>query len=117
MGKMRKVGMLVCCLAFMGLFFSSALPVQADTNVYCEHAQYRIVYDAVRGKLFKPEGHFNEIGTKHVCADCGRVYWTDLYQKKYEDHQWSGWVPVNIDGRDVLESYCTTSGCPHTRQR
>ncbi len=47
-----------------------------------------IVYDAIHMRIAKNDGHYNEQGTKHVCATCGLTHWTDLHLVKTGEHNW-----------------------------
>ena len=95
-----------------GLVFSSALPVQAATNVYCEHAHYMIVYNAKNVRLNKTDGHYDEIGTKHVCAGCGHVYWTDLHEVFVSGHSWvDKFIGTDKNGDPVYRKICSDSEC------
>ncbi|MCI8433913.1 MAG: hypothetical protein HFH83_12140 [Lachnospiraceae bacterium] len=84
----KRIGLLLFCLAIMGMFSVSVIPVQAEARVGCKHPQYMTSYNAVHITYNTPEGHFNEEGTKHVCATCGFTHWTDLHMVKTGEHDW-----------------------------
>jgi hypothetical protein len=88
MKRKRRIGLLLCCLAVMGMFSASVIPAQAKAKMGCHHPHFMIVPDADCRSFSKADGHYKEFGTAYICADCKYTYWTNLYQVKMGDHDW-----------------------------
>lgn len=93
----RRIGLLLCCLAVMGMISASVIPVQAAERAVCKHPHFMIVYDAVYRSFSRADGHYNEQGTEYICADCRYTYWTNLHEVKMGDHEWK---TIEIPGTD-----------------
>ena len=82
----RRVGILMCCLAVIGMFSVSVLSVQAAA---CTHEHYFLNAGASYDYI-NENGHYTATGNKWVCASCGQdSYWTDVYTEKVGDHNYN----------------------------
>lgn len=108
----RRIGLLLCCLAIMGMFSASVIPVRAEARMGCHHPHFMIVYDAVYRSFSRADGHYKEQGTEYICADCRYTYWTNLHEVKMGDHEWILFkVPGTDDnGNEIWRYRCDICG-------
>lgn len=94
----RKIRILICCLAVMGMFSVGILAQAAQ----CTHPRYKDNWDEYHHDFYNANGHYRMFGIKHECATCNYSYWTNLYSVKIGDHEWSlsyvngEWVEGNV---------------------
>ena len=104
----RKMGTLMCCLIFAGMLYFDLLSAQAAVTATCKHPHYMEVYNARYSYMYDYSGHYERLGTKHVCADCGHVYWTDLRMEWAGDHNWvEVTVGYDTNGNLIKETRCS----------
>ncbi len=111
---MMKRGMkaVLCCLSLMGILSMDVLPVQA---AWCEHKICYTAYESVKAYHYEQDGHYMEVGTVHICADCGHEEWENLTYEWYESHTWKrAGAEVLPDGALRIWYECTNPNCDAT---
>lgn len=106
----KRIGLMVCCLILIGSFAVGVLPVQAAVYAVCKHPHFRLLYGVKYRNVYTTEGHYEDVGTKNICADCGYVWWTNLERVKTGTHNWElKCIGTDINGDKVWEYQC--AGC------
>lgn len=111
----RKIAVLLCCLAFMGMFSLDVLSAQAA----CSHETCFEFFD-YKTYYYKADGHYGDWGLTHICTSCGYQYWDDstLRYLKIEDHKYLNFeFYYSTDWADVYIADCETPECDYIELR
>ncbi len=104
----KKISILLCCAAVIGLFSVSAAPAEAAT---CSHPYYYTNMGAVKWDINSSQ-HQKWTGTQWVCTTCGYTFWKDLVPEKPQNHEYQI-RGTDIDGNILYYDKCSV--CGYTR--
>ncbi len=91
-GLKKGIGVLLCCLAVMGMFSAGTLPVQA---AQCDHTKFLVGADQRISNYVTKDGHYELWGRKYECPNCKYSYYGDTHGVWIGAHTW-----VNQKGED-----------------
>lgn len=102
----KRIGVLICCLAIIGMFSFIKLPVEAAA---CTHPAFLVGQDVVKESFANADGHFEVRGTGYQCRICQYTYWENLYTVKISNHHYRQ-LGIDAYGNPYYSDYCFVCG-------
>ena len=86
----KRMGILMCFLAVMGILSVNVLPAQAAG---CEHKNFLLDTGGCKYEYHDETGHYEMRCARWVCPVCDYYYWDETwgsYPVKVGDHEFNG---------------------------